>query len=71
MYILKGYTRTMANAELIEFVLAASGEIVYARTLFEAREKLARFNYSHEELQTVVTAVEYEDGSYLRHNGRF
>jgi uncharacterized protein YecE (DUF72 family) len=59
------------NADLIEFVLPASGEIVYARTHREAREKLARFGYSREELQAVATAVEYEAGSYLRHNGRF
>lgn len=50
--------------DLVEFVLPSSGEVVYARNLREAKEKLSRFNYTHEELQSVVTAEEYESGNY-------
>lgn len=56
---------------LIEFVLPTSGEVVYATSHREAREKLCRFGYSHKELQSIVTATEYSSGAYLKHSGRF
>lgn len=60
----------MKNAKnLIEFVLPASGEVVYAASHREAREKLCRFGYSRAELQGIVTAEEYSSGTYLKHDG--
>lgn len=56
---------------LIEFVLPTSGEVVYATSPREAREKLCRFGYSHQELQGIVTAEEYSSGVYLKHDGNF
>ena len=62
----------MKNAKnLIEFVIPVSGEVVYAANHREAREKLCRFGYSHAQLQGIVTAAEYDSGTYLKHNGRF
>jgi hypothetical protein len=58
-----------ANKSLIEFILPDSGEVVYAKDLREARQKLARFNYKREDLQSIVTYEEYESGTYLTHHG--
>lgn len=62
----------MKNKEnLTEFILVTSGEVVYAINIQEAREKLSRFNYTQEELQFIVTADAYENGTYLTCNGKF
>jgi len=57
------------ESNLIEFILPSSGEVVYAGSLCEAREKLARFHYTHEELDSIVNADDYI--GKLTHNGRF
>lgn len=53
------------NLTLKEYILADSGEVVYASSLQEAREKLSRFKYTWAELQTVVAAEDYENGKYV------
>lgn len=60
----------MSKENLTEFILPESGEVVYAINIQEARRKLSRFNYTREELQSVVTAAAYENGTYLTHNTR-
>ena len=51
--------------EYKEYILVDSGEVVYASSLREAREKLSRFKYTWAELQTVVAAEDYENGKYV------
>jgi hypothetical protein len=53
------------NLTLKEYILADSGEIVYATSLREAKEKLSRFHYTHAELQSVVAIEDYEGGKYV------
>ena len=53
------------NLTLKEYILTDSGEIVYAASLQEAKEKLSRFHYTHAELQSVVAAEDFENGKYV------
>lgn len=64
----------MKKNDLKEFILPASGEVILAPTLAEARRFLSVFNYTPGEIASIIPSEEYHAiaaGEKKKSTGRF